>query len=285
MEFSYKLLNNEAYEIVGIEGALTDGKITIPDVYLDLPVVGIGDSAFASRRDVTEVVMYDNIKYIGEKAFFNCSSLNKITLSCALKEIGKDAFSGADELKLNEYGNAHYLGDSFSAYSLLFKIKKTDDKGKPIKSITVHNDTLYIFTEAFSGAKELKTVKMGHVRVIGAGAFSDCENLKSISLGEVSIISANAFKNCKSLKTLILPKTVEQIKPSVFLGCDALKSVCFKRVDNWRVFYGAIIRLDSASIVKPKEVVSLIAKKYKTASWFNSDLKDDELKEIILKKY
>ncbi len=285
MEFTYKLINNEAYEITGIYGEIADGKITIPDVYLDLPVVGIGDSAFASRRDITEVIMYDNIKYIGEKAFFNCSSLNKITLSCALKEIGKDAFLGADELKLNKYGNAYYLGDSYSSYCLLVKVKSTDDKGKPIKSITVHKETLYIFAEAFSSAKEIKSIKMEHVKVIGAGAFSGCEKLKAVNLGEVSVIGAGAFRNCKSLKSLTIPKTVEQIQSSVFLGCDALKSVQFKRVDNWRVFFGAIIRIDSDMIAKPKDAISLIAKKYKTASWFNSDLKDDELKEVILKKY
>src|SRR5215469_5742243 len=78
------------------------GAVVIPEAIDDMPVVGIGDWAFAHCVSITSVVIPDTVTDIGQGAFTGMdvhSRLARIKLGRHLASIGTGAFSGCDQLK------------------------------------------------------------------------------------------------------------------------------------------------------------------------------------------
>lgn len=70
---------------------LMEGDLKIPNIYMDNPVVEVGDYAFATYQ-ITNLEIGDNILKIGESAFFDCSDLTSVKFNEKIKIIGDSAF-------------------------------------------------------------------------------------------------------------------------------------------------------------------------------------------------
>ncbi len=96
---------NEAgtgYIVTGDQGE--DTKIVIPETHDSLPVVEIGESAFAYSRhksDILSVTIPDSVTKIGLNAFYNQDALESVNIgtNSKLKTIENNAFSGNHALK------------------------------------------------------------------------------------------------------------------------------------------------------------------------------------------
>lgn len=58
----------------------------------------IPDSAFANCKNLTSVVIPDNITFIGLQAFYGCNNLTSVTISDSVTNIKDSAFSGCSKL-------------------------------------------------------------------------------------------------------------------------------------------------------------------------------------------
>lgn len=77
--FTISILNNSV-TITGVKQGITlSGSVTIPSTINGMPVVSIGNSAFANQAQLSQITIPASISYVGSVAFGGCSNLT-ITL-------------------------------------------------------------------------------------------------------------------------------------------------------------------------------------------------------------
>lgn len=85
------------------------GEIVIPAFCNGLPVTKVGGF---SGRNITSVIIPENVTTLGPCAFWCCSSLEKITLPNSLIYIEEMAFTSCDKLTSIDLPNSvTYIGD------------------------------------------------------------------------------------------------------------------------------------------------------------------------------
>ena len=206
-------------------------SVTIPS-----SVVSIGMYSFSNCAELESVTMTQGLKSVFMGAFnnctslksltfpegmtylddsiYNCTSITSVTIPSTLTRCGSN-FYNCDNLKLNEYNNALYIGNSSNPYLVLVRAKDTS-----ITSCTVHADTVIIAENAFSGCRSLKSVTLGNkIKTIEDSAFYSCTSLTSISLpASIEILGSTPFRNCTSLQRITFASEIEDFKPSVFMS-------------------------------------------------------------------
>lgn len=103
-EYTYKPL-----DFVIVDNAITgytgkSSEILIPETYSlfeekpvagnDFKITSIAADAFKSNKEITRVVINENITKIGERAFFDCSNLSELVIGENVVTIGSSAFAG-----------------------------------------------------------------------------------------------------------------------------------------------------------------------------------------------
>ena len=188
-----------SYFVSGL-GSCLDLIIVIPSEIQGLPVVGIGSGAFSGVGTIKEVVMPDSITYVGDNAFYLCIQIEIIFLSKNVTSIGDSAFMGCESL----------------------------DK------ITIPDSVTNIGNSAFKGCTGLeKIVIPDSVTEIGNFAFEGCSSLSSVILGiGIEKIGDRAFYLCIKITIIIIPEGVSYVGSNAFGGCDALKYILTKLLEE-----------------------------------------------------
>ena len=178
-------------------------EVRIPEVIDGLPVIAIGERAFAVKEEapvaepademdaeilfveefsgeLTEgqalrrVFLPDSVEKIGAYAFHGCSALERVSLPVNLQEISLRMFDGC-------------------------------------------------------GALEQVTLPAA-LGAIGDYAFYGCGRLKKLRLPEsVKRIGKYAFYNCRKMEEINIPLETTDLNMGMFLNCDALKYMTFGR--------------------------------------------------------
>ena len=99
VEFEFTKLDN-GYELTHYNG--DGGDVVIPDTYLGLPVISIGNSAFEDRESLISVTIPSSVTSIGSRAFYGCDNLTTVTFgeNSQLTTIGSYAFYWCSSLTL-----------------------------------------------------------------------------------------------------------------------------------------------------------------------------------------
>ncbi len=97
--FTYGVNEDGELEITGyLNTSTTPVNVTIPGEIDGRRIVGIGDSAFATKLNIASVTFPETITYIGDFAFTNCTSLTAINFPSKLTTIGMGAFENCTSL-------------------------------------------------------------------------------------------------------------------------------------------------------------------------------------------
>ena len=166
-----------------------DKKVVIPD-----NVTYIGEYAFSGCKDLTELIISDQVEDISYTAFWDCDNLEYIKI-------------GAGLVKISKYG---LIGESYKFKR--FEVCEENEKFKAVDGnlYTKKGDLLYY---AIGKEEESFTVPCG-VRNIGPFAFFGCKYLKSVIIPEgVKKIGQSAFEFVE-LNEIILPKSINEIGES-----------------------------------------------------------------------
>ena len=145
--------------------------------------------------------MRSSVTRIEGGAFDGCISLTDIILSENLTRIDNGAFCVCKSLSYHIYDTGRYLGSASNPYLVL--ISSVD---KEIESITIHQQTKFIYQRALE----------------------HCENLTHVTLPESVVqIGGSAFESCKGLTTINIPGKVTRIDAYCLAWCSDLHTIYF----------------------------------------------------------
>lgn len=183
--------STESYEIASYSGS--SSEVIIPYYYNDgkngvREVTSICYGVFQGHKEITSVVINDNITTIGRNAFYNCNNIESITIP----------FIGASKTANNGYDEV--LGYIFGYYTSSSSSASDDTTYQYSKESDNSNKVYYHYYIP----KSLKTVIISDSATkIPQKAFYNCANITNVTIGKnVKTISMNAFTKCSNLTTL-----------------------------------------------------------------------------------
>jgi len=171
------------------------GVVTVPAAIHDLPVGGIGDSAFNQKVAISRVIIPDSVTRIGDSAFYRCYGLTNILLGKNVETIDAWAFSWCTNLPV----------------------------------ITIPDSVHTLGTSAFNYCLGLASVNIPEgVSSIEGYTFYSCKALTNITIPDsVSSIGDSAFAMCSTLTRAVIGKNVSFLGEKVFYICPNLAGVYF----------------------------------------------------------
>ena len=236
-----------AVTITGYTGS--GGAVIIPGTILvngvSLPVVNIGDEAFAGNGALTSVTIPNSVTNIGSGAFSDCDSLTSVTIGTNVSSIGDFAFEWTLLTGITIPNSVTSIGDyAFYACTLT--------------SLTIPNSVSTIGEDAFMQSS-LTSVAIGSgVTSIGEDAFAWCFSLTGITVntGNPAYLSMNGVLFNKNQTTLIqyplglggsytVPTGVTSIGTGAFWQCHLTSVTVPDSVTNigdyaFALYYGLI---------------------------------------------
>ena len=250
--------DGQSYAITDANSNIS-GDITIPSTYNGKPVTTIGEEAFSSCYNLTNVTFGENsqlttISYrafdnctsltsitipdsvttIGEYAFYNCTSLTSIVIPDSVTTIGSSAFykcTGLTSVTIPFVGATKdgtkdtHFGYIFGASSYGYNSYCVPTS---LKEVIITGGTT-IGERAFDNCTSLTSITIpDSVTTIGSYAFYECTSLTSVTFGEnsqLTTIGEYAFSGCSSLTSITIPDSVTTIGSDAFGGCSSLESL------------------------------------------------------------
>ncbi|MGN1231443.1 MAG: leucine-rich repeat domain-containing protein [Anaerotignum sp.] len=178
-------------------------EIRIPETIDGVPVVAIGERAFAVKEEAPLAEPADELEAdlsfaeTGEEPAAEGQALRRVFLPDSIETIGDYAFSGCSALE------RMHLPTKLTAIS-----QRMFDG---------------------CGALEQLTLPAG-LRSIGDYAFYGCGSLKRLHLPEgVQRIGKYAFYNCRKMEEINIPLAATDLNTGLFLNCDSLTYLSFGR--------------------------------------------------------
>jgi hypothetical protein len=169
-------------------GEFTFAHTNIKNIMIPRSVIIIGKSAFSSCVRLTSITIPSSVVTIAAYVFSSCTSLSSITIPNSVTFIGTSAFEFCSSLKtLNLPESITYIENMAFCFSGLTSFRFPDGV-KNCGSLT------------FQDCKNLISIDLNNVEIIGALAFAGCSNLRTTTMSKVTKI--RGFDDCISLSTI-----------------------------------------------------------------------------------
>ena len=198
-----------------------------------------------TSTEITELTVYDYVKFIAHGALTGCSKLQSLTIpfiggsvnaqegdiQATFGEIfGMTQYSGATSVSqpyfIHNYWSSlsYYIPDSLTTvivtreteipYGAFYKCTK-------LENVTLNDGITRIGEKAFQDCTGLKGITIpGSVKTIGTYAFMRCQSMETLVLEEgIEEICKDAFSECHKIKEIIIPGSVKRIGHVAFLCC------------------------------------------------------------------
>jgi hypothetical protein len=201
--------SNGAITITGYFGP--GGTVTIPSFIGGFPVSSIGNAAFYSYTNLTNVTIPGSVTNIGADAFFYCTNLSTVTIPNSVTTIGSGAFADCTGLTSLTFGN-----------SVTSIGQESFEDCTALTNITIPNSVISIESGAFAYCTSLNFLIIpGSVTTIGSFAFNYCTSLSSVFFtGNAPTVGYEVFASDLDLTIYDLPGTTGWSSP--FAGVPSI---------------------------------------------------------------
>ena len=194
-----------------------DYKDDIKTIIIEDGVSNIGDFAFGSCTNLTNITIPNSVTSIGYDAFYYCRSLKSVTIPNNVTSIGKSAFEYCTGLTNVTIGNSvTSIGEHAFAYC------------SSLASITIPDSVISIGDDAFSGTAWYKAQPDGIVyagKVLYEYKGSMPTNTSIIVKEGTTVIADRAFSGYSNLASITIPNSVTNIGDYAFSGCTGLPEI------------------------------------------------------------
>ncbi|MBQ8425446.1 MAG: leucine-rich repeat domain-containing protein [Clostridia bacterium] len=256
----------DGIKVERVKGEIFQKNKIIEEVHICEGIIELGENLFDSCKNLKNVYLPSTLKCIKNYAFYNCAYLVNVFIpeNSSLEIIENNAFSGCKSLEnlsipstikslgtnsifytgyyfeknnlpVITFDNATYFGNKDNPYLILVNAINED-----ISSCNIHENTKFIFNNAFRNCKNLKEIILPNglieigeqsfygtsiskltlpnsVKVIKKGAFRYCANLSDVIFGDnLKVIDDCAFENCNNLVKINLPNGLLKIGDQAF---------------------------------------------------------------------
>lgn len=217
-----KLVTSYKTNAFGANVISNEYKYGIGVMTFDADVTMIGNGAFASCTNLTNITIPTCVTKIGNLAFNNCPGLTTIHIPESVTEIEGNPFVFCENLK-----NISGKFASQDGRCLIFNGELKSFAPADLSEYTLPNNVTKIGDNAFNGYIKLTTVTIpDSVIAIGSWAFSSCNGLINITLPDsVTEIGAACFERCCALESITLSNSLSHIPFWAFHECTSLKSI------------------------------------------------------------
>ena len=229
------------------------GVLDISTIANDLGCTGVivGNEAFIDNKNVTGLVLPDNLIELCDGAFERCTNLaGEISTTAAFKMSGYNAF------------------DRTAITSAIFP-----------------NMTGSVGAWAFYECKQLKTVVLGDgITSFGEKAFISCSALESVlpnTLQNVTFIGEKVFQYCTSLKSSMFLPNVREVNAEAFEGvaceeislpiCTNINGACFYGSKVKKITHSPDVQLNGDVFYTCAELEELVPGKFRSLKKLNSN--------------
>ncbi len=243
-DYDYLTLDDGTIEITKYKG--TGSVVDIPFKIGGRQVTSIGEKAFHSCTDLTEVRIPDGVTKIGTQAFYGCTNLQGAAIPDGVASIGNSVFADCAALpqisipnSVAEIGNSAFYGctklteivipDGVTGIGINTFFGCTS-----LSAVHIPDRVTSIEKQAFDGCESLQSITIPNgVQTIGNGAFQHCSGLAKISLPEsLTSISDYTFYACSNLTEINIPGSITRIGEWAFHGCEKLADVYYADTKN-----------------------------------------------------
>jgi len=250
-------VNNNTAAIAGYLGSNSD--ITVPATIDGIPVISIGDRAFA-YSSLTNVTIPNSVTTIGASAFEFCGALTNVTIPASVTKIGVGALACPSLTNITvQVGNPLYssvngvlfyenqttiiqcpagLGGNYTIPNSVTNIgDEAFDGCFRLTSVAIPNSVTTIGDSAFTGSFLYTVTIPDNVTSIGDSAFNYCPLLRSVIIGSsVTNIGASSFEGTR-ITSVAIPKSVTCIGVDAFASCLELGAIA---VDSSNATYSSV---------------------------------------------
>ena len=173
-------------------------------------------------REITAIVIGDEVTYIGNRAFKGLNKVTSAVIGSAVATTGYECFYGCTALVDVEVKTEvlTYIG-ALCFYNCAFD------------SFEIPSTVTNIANRAFKLCKNLTSVAMPNaVTTTGYEVFMGCAALETATISTgLNMINPLVFQDCVSLKSVYVPANIIRVRNSAFANCTALEVVDFEDDD------------------------------------------------------
>ncbi|MDY2880149.1 MAG: leucine-rich repeat protein [Candidatus Borkfalkiaceae bacterium] len=166
-------------------------------VTFNAPKIKVGSMVFAGCSKLRSVEI--NAAVVSSEAFLDCSSLTDVTLGKDVAVIGANAFTGTSVARFNLAEGSAFTAENNGGY--LLKGDELVLVAPAYASNTVTTSAKKIGTGACAGNLRVFFVVAENATEIGDYAFNGCENLRSVKTGALKSVGAEAFMGTSLAET------------------------------------------------------------------------------------
>ncbi len=229
----------------------------------------IGNGAFSSCTNLTRLFIPEGVTSMGSSVFYDCTNLQGITIPNSMQTIGTNIFKYCDNLRSTyKYGGLYYFGNSTNNYLLVFKMEDAQSR-----TITIHKDTKFIYDDVFKssimsefnyegtidqwaeisfGTRYSNPLSKAHSLYINS------ESVQEVVLTTATKISPYAFYDSR-ITSITIPSTVTIIGEYAFAESEYLNTVTFDANSQVKVIpnnaFENCVKL--ATIVLPESITEI----------------------------
>ena len=226
----------------------------------------IGSRSFYWCRNLSSIVIPENVETIGTDAFNWCSSLADVEIPESVTTISRQAFRACWSFNIINIPNsvtsigdgAFYECKNVSVVSISANVKSI---GESVFSYCPNIESIFI--DENNGVYDSRNNCNAIIRTSTNELINGCKN--SIIPSDVTSISNDAFYNCSGLTSVTIPESVTSIGSSAFYGCSGLTSIIVE-VETPLSIYSSTFSNYSAILYVPYDSKAA----YRAAAYWNN---------------